>query len=57
MDEELWLALTGSVEPSPCFGGLASQSFVFLHGPSDEMLVDALCDRGTTRSGRRLRSS
>ena len=44
MGEELWLALAGSVEPSPCFGGLASQSFVFLHGPSDDVLVDAFCD-------------
>ena len=26
MREESWLALTGSVEPSPRFGGLASQS-------------------------------
>ena len=33
MSEELWLALTGSVEPSPRFGGLASQSFELLHRP------------------------
>ena len=44
MSEELWLALTGSVEPSPCFGGLASQSFELLHRPSDKMFVDARCD-------------
>ena len=44
MGEELWLALTGSVEPSPCFGGLASQSFELLHRPSDKMFVDARCD-------------
>ena len=30
MSEESWLALTGSVEPSPRFGGLASQSFELL---------------------------
>jgi len=42
--EELWLALAGSVEPSPRFGGLASQSFVFLHCPSDDVFVDALCN-------------
>ena len=39
MSEELWLALTGSVEPFPCFGGLASQSFELLHRPSDKMLA------------------
>ena len=44
MSEELWLALAGSVEPSPCFGGLASQSFELLHRPSDKMFVDARCD-------------
>ena len=44
MNEELWLALAGSVEPSPRFGGLASQSFELLHRPSDEMFVDAYCD-------------
>ena len=44
MSEELWLALTGSVEPSPCFGGLASQSFELLHRPSNKMFVDARCD-------------
>ena len=31
MGEESWLALAGSVEPSPRFGGLASQSFELLH--------------------------
>ena len=31
MSEESWLALTGSVEPFPRFGGLASQSFELLH--------------------------
>ena len=44
MSEELWLALTGSVEPSLCFGGLASQSFELLYRPSDEVFVDARCD-------------
>ena len=44
MSEELWLVLTGSVELSPRFGGLASQSFELLHRPSDEMFVDARCD-------------
>ena len=44
MSEELWLALAGSVEPSPCFGGLASQSFELLHRPSDEVFVDARRD-------------
>jgi len=44
VSEELWLALAGSVEPSPRFGGLASQSFELLHGPSDEVFVDAHCD-------------
>ena len=44
MSEELWLALTGSVEPSPCLGGLTPQSFELLHRPSDEMFVDARRD-------------
>ncbi|MFT7648732.1 MAG: hypothetical protein ACI8Y4_003484 [Candidatus Poriferisodalaceae bacterium] len=44
MGEELGLALAGSVKPSPRFGGLASQPFVFLHGPSDDVFVDAFCD-------------
>ena len=44
VSEELWLALTGSVEPSPGFGGLASQSFELLHRPSDKVFVDARCD-------------
>ena len=47
----------GSVEPSPCFGGLASQSFELLHRPSDEMFVDARCDGIQLAGGRRLRSS
>ncbi len=44
MGEESWLALAGSVVPSPRFGGLTSQSFELLHRPSDEMFVDAHCD-------------
>ena len=44
MSEELWLALASNVEPSPRFGGLASQSFELLHRPSDEVFVDARCD-------------
>ena len=46
MGEELWLVLAGSVEPSPRFGGLASQSFELLHRPSNDVFVDAHCDRG-----------
>ena len=44
MSEESWLTLSGSVEPSPRLVGLASQSFVFLRRPSDDVFVDALCD-------------
>ncbi len=44
MSEELGLALTSSVQPGPGPGGLAAQSLVFLHGPPDQMLVDAPCD-------------
>ena len=56
VSEELWLALTGSVEPSPCFGGLASQSFELLHRPGRGVRRCALRWH-TTRSGRRPRSS
>ena len=45
MHEESWLTLSGSVKPAPRLVGLASQSFEFPHGPSDEMLVDAPGDR------------
>ena len=44
MGEEPGLALTGSVELSPRLVGFASQPFELLRGPSDEVLVDALCD-------------
>ena len=57
MSEELGLALAGSVEPSPRFGGLASQSFELLHRPSDEVFVDARCDGIQLAGGRRPRSS
>ena len=57
MSEELWLALAGSVEPFPRFGGLASQSFELLHCPSDEVFVDARSDGIQLAGGRRLRSS
>jgi hypothetical protein len=44
MSEESWLSLSSSVEPSPRFDWLASQSFELLHRPSDEVFVDAHCD-------------
>ena len=47
----------GSVEPSPRFGGLASQSFELLHRPSNEVFVDARCDGIQLAGGRRPRSS
>src|SRR5260370_33505776 len=44
VDEEPGLALTDSVQPGPGLLGPAAQSFVLLHGPPDQVLVDARCD-------------
>ena len=44
MGEELGSLLLGSYEPVPRPLRLPSQSLEFPHGPSDQMLVDALCD-------------
>jgi len=55
--EESWLSLTGSVEPSPRFGGLASQSFELLHRvePASNPGVDGLGETGQVVALRRLR--
>jgi hypothetical protein len=42
MGEELRLAPSCGLQPLPRPDWVASQSFELLHGPSDEMLVDAL---------------
>ena len=44
MGEELGLTLTGSGEPGPCLGAIASQSLELPHGPPDKVLVDAPCE-------------
>ncbi len=44
MGEELGLMLSDSIEPCPGPLGSATQSLEFLHGPSDQVLVDAPCD-------------
>ena len=44
MSEQRGLILTNSIEPRPGSKGLATQSFELLHGPSDQVLVDAPCD-------------
>ncbi len=42
VSETARLVLTSSIEPGPSPGWVASESLVFLHCPSNEMLVDAL---------------
>src|SRR5271169_2233654 len=44
VDEEPGLTLTDSVQPGPGLLGPAAQSLVLLHGPPDQVLVDARCD-------------
>ena len=43
MREQGGLAPSNGVEPPPRPGRSASQSFELLHGPSNEMLIDAPC--------------
>ena len=43
MREQGGLAPSNGVQPPPCSGWPAAQSFELLHGPSHEMLVDARC--------------
>ena len=45
MHEESRLALSDSVKPDPRLVSLASQSFEFPHGPSNEVLVDTADNR------------
>jgi hypothetical protein len=42
--KERWLPLPGVSKPGRCLVGPAAQSFELVHGPSDEMLVDAQCE-------------
>ncbi len=44
MGEEPGIALLFLTQPVPCQLRLPSQSLELLHCPSDQMLVDALCD-------------
>ena len=41
--EEPGLVLSNRVQPGPSLGSFPAQSFEFLHGPSNEMLVDVPC--------------
>src|SRR6476620_6317882 len=42
--EEPGLVLSNRVQPGPSLGSFPAQSFEFLHGPSNEMLVDMPCE-------------
>src|SRR5215472_3238770 len=42
--EESWLVLVYAHQPGERPGGVSPESFVFLHGPSDDVLVDAPCE-------------
>ena len=42
--EELWLVPADGFQPGPGSQGPTTQSFVFLHCPSDQVLVDTPCD-------------
>ncbi|HEY2576163.1 MAG TPA: hypothetical protein VGI74_07625 [Streptosporangiaceae bacterium] len=44
MGEQGRLSLPCGIEPAPCPVGVSPESFELLHGPSDEVLVDARCD-------------
>ncbi len=44
VSEEPRPVLSDSIEPGPRLGWLASQSFELVHGPSNEVLVDAHCE-------------
>ena len=44
MSKEPWSVLSNSIEPDPCLGWLASQSFELVHNPPNDVLVDALCE-------------
>ena len=44
MGEEPGLVLSNRVQPGPSPGSFPAQSFEFLHGPSNEMLVDTPCE-------------
>src|SRR5919106_2081712 len=43
VDEEFGLTLLDSVQPLPRPGWFAPQSFEFLHGPPEQVLIDAPC--------------
>src|SRR5712691_8032497 len=43
VSEEGGLSLSSNVQSLPRAGGIASQSLELLHGPSNEMLIDARC--------------
>ena len=43
MGKESGLVLSYRVQPGPGLGGFPAQSFEFLHGPANEMLVDVPC--------------
>src|SRR5215831_17243861 len=42
--EEGWLVLVYAYQPGERPGGVSPESFVLLHGPSDDVLVDAPCE-------------
>ena len=42
--EEGWLVLVYAHQPGERPGGVSPESFVFLHGPPDDVLVDAPCE-------------
>ena len=44
VSEELGFALLNSVQPGPRLGRLAPQSLELLHGPSNDVSVDARCE-------------
>src|SRR5262245_22162126 len=44
--EQVWLVLVGLLQPVRCPGVLAAEPFEFLHGPPDQVLVDAPCQEG-----------
>jgi hypothetical protein len=46
VSEQRGLTLLDSGQPCPSLGRASSQSLELVHGPSDEVLVDASCEEG-----------
>ena len=44
MGKESGLVLSNRVQPGPCLSSFPAQSFELLHGPPNEMPVDAPCE-------------